>query len=104
MEETPEQTVQRLKEQHRHRSKRCYQKKRERKQCDDDSDASSVVSLPTKRRHADDVSILHEELREAVYTAIEEKEKEKEKEQPKTWGRVENKIAQGGGVRSFVRS
>ena len=76
MTETAEQTVQRLKEQHRQRSKRYYQKKRERK-CDNDSDASSVVSLPSKRHHADDVSIPYEDVREAVYKALEEKEKEK---------------------------
>ena len=59
------------------RSKRHYQKKRERK-CDDDSDVSSVVSLPSKRHHTDDVSIPYEDVREAVYTALEEKENEKQ--------------------------
>ena len=53
------------------------------KQCDDDSDASSVVSLPSKRRHADDVSIPYGELREALYKAIEENETKEREKAPK---------------------
>ena len=98
--ETAEQTVQRLKEQHRERSKRHYAKKRERKQEIIDDDASSVSSTPTiKRRHTD--GIPYEDVREAVYRALDEKkEKEKEKSKSGIGGMVMAAVGLGGLVKT----
>ena len=99
--ETAEQTVQRLKEQHRERSKRHYARKRERKQEQTiDDDISSASSTPTvKRRHTE--GIPYEEVREAVYRALDEKKEcEAEKSKSGMGGLVMAAVGLGGIVKA----